>query len=247
MIFAFTARIYFLAFLAEFYAIYTLRGIHIYKKKKDIYSANQMLPYLSLKSTKIVSAGALPQTPLQWRRQPQKSGGSEPCFFAGEQWTLQYTYMGIHLYVKKLLNGFALIPRGVWTEVGVWTHPFPRGDATASLGELTALPGLDPNLGYAPSRGAYRSACQMLTCQRSTCQMGRHAKCCQVACRQRSCRQRSCRQRHVDKGRHAKWYSSIAAYAPGASTQGGWKQLLPTWVRGDKIPPPPKLLEFILD
>ena len=21
----------------------------------------------------------------QWRRQPQKSGGSEPCFFAGEQ------------------------------------------------------------------------------------------------------------------------------------------------------------------
>ena len=26
-----------------------------------------------------------PMYALQWRRQPQKSGGSEPCFFAGEQ------------------------------------------------------------------------------------------------------------------------------------------------------------------
>ena len=58
-------------------------------------------------------------TVFQWRRQPPKSGGSEPCFFAGEQWKLQYTYMGYPPICEKILfNGFALIPRGVWTEVG---------------------------------------------------------------------------------------------------------------------------------
>ena len=47
-----------------------------------------------------------------------------------------YIYMGTPYMWKKLFNGFALIPKRVWTEVGgggVRTPPSPpRGDATAS-------------------------------------------------------------------------------------------------------------------